>query len=99
MLPAAPPPVESVAAVSVEALQGAAAAGGADVVLVSEGDGVGVGVVVAVAEGAGDDADAEGVEEVGGALLDTAGLGLGPQAARSSSEAAAVVVTRPVLMR
>ncbi len=57
------------------------------------------GVVVAVAEGEADVDDAEGVEELGGALLDSAGLGLGPQAARSSSEAAAVVVTRPVLMR
>ncbi|BCW09438.1 hypothetical protein NtRootA4_04970 [Arthrobacter sp. NtRootA4] len=56
------------------------------------------GVVEAVAEGEAD-VDDEGVEELGGALLDSAGLGLGPQAARSSSEAAAVVVTRPVLMR
>ena len=43
--------------------------------------------------------DADGVEEVGGGLLVPAGLGLGPQAARSSSDAAAVVVTSPVLMR
>lgn len=57
------------------------------------------GVVEAVAEGEADVDDAEGVEELGGALLDSAGLGLGPQAARSSSEATAVVVTRPVLMR
>ncbi len=57
------------------------------------------GVVVAVAEGELGVAEADGVEEVGGALLVPAGLGLGPQAARSSSEAAAVVVTSPVLMR
>lgn len=57
------------------------------------------GVVVADADGEADVAGAEGVEDVGGALLESAGLGLGPQAARSSSEAAAVVVTRPVLMR
>jgi hypothetical protein len=50
----------------------------------------------AVADGV---AVGEGVEELGGALLLPAGLGLGPQAARSSSEAAAVVVIRPVLMR
>ncbi|MDR6639747.1 hypothetical protein J2Y68_003408 [Paenarthrobacter nitroguajacolicus] len=46
-----------------------------------------------------DEADADGVVLAGGALLDPAGLGLGPQAARSSNEAAAVVVTSPVLMR
>ncbi|NQD87194.1 hypothetical protein HP499_05150 [Paenarthrobacter sp. CM16] len=57
------------------------------------------GVVVAVAEGELGVDEADGVEEVGGALLVPAGLGLGPQAARSSSEAAAVVVTSPVLMR
>ena len=57
------------------------------------------GVVVAVAEGELGVDEADGVEEVGGPLLVPAGLGLGPQAARSSSEAAAVVVTSPVLMR
>jgi hypothetical protein len=57
------------------------------------------GVVVADGVGEADVEDGEGVEDVGGALLESAGLGLGPQAARSSSEAAAVVVTRPVLMR
>jgi len=88
--------VESVAAVRLDALHWPTAAGGAEVVV---GVGDCEGVVVAVAEGEADVDDAEGVEELGGALLDSAGLGLGPQAARSSSEAAAVVVTRPVLMR
>ncbi|MDR6438051.1 hypothetical protein J2790_003200 [Paenarthrobacter nicotinovorans] len=69
-----------------------APAGAADV-------GAGDGVVVAVAEGELGVDDADGVEEVGGGLLVPAGLGLGPQAARSSSDAAAVVVTSPVLMR
>ena len=69
-----------------------APAGAADVVGVD-------GVVVAVAEGELGVDEADGVEEMGGALLVPAGLGLGPQAARSSSEAAAVVVTSPVLMR
>ena len=94
MLPAAPPPVASVAALRDAALHSAGAAGAADVTD-AEGDGV------AVAEGGLDvaGAEADGVEEVGGALLVPVGLGLGPQAARSSSAAAAVVVTRPVLMR
>jgi hypothetical protein len=50
-----------------------------------------------LALGEADVGDAE--DEVGGALLLPAGLGLGPQAARSSSEAAAVVITSPILMR
>ncbi|MNI56779.1 hypothetical protein D3C73_1118010 [compost metagenome] len=99
MLPAAPPPVASVAAVRDAALHSPGAAGAADVA-VAEGDGV----AVAVAEGGLDVAEADGVEEVGveevgGALLLPDGLGLGPQAARRSSAAAAVVVTSPVLMR
>ncbi|MDP9936085.1 hypothetical protein J2T11_002444 [Paenarthrobacter nicotinovorans] len=72
------------------------AAGGADVGVVVGGC---EGVVVADGVGEADVEDGEGVEDVGGALLESAGLGLGPQAAISSSEAAAVVVTRPVLMR
>jgi hypothetical protein len=56
-----------------------------------------------LAEGAADvddcEGEADGVAELGGALLDPEGLGLGPQAATISSEAAAVVVTIPVLMR
>jgi len=81
------------------ALHRPAAAGPSDV-----GVAVGDGGVVAVGEGGLDVADADGVEadgvdEVGGALLVPDGLGLGPQAARRSSAAAAVVVTRPVLMR
>jgi hypothetical protein len=96
MLPAAPPPVASVVALRDAALHSAGAAGAADVA-----DAEGEGVVVAVAEGELDVAgtEADGVEEVGGALLVPDGLGLGPQAARSNSAAAAVVVTRPVLMR
>ncbi len=93
MLPAAPPPVASVVALRDAALHSSGAADVAD----AEGEGV----VVAVAEGELDVAgtEADGVEEVGGALLVPDGLGLGPQAARSNSAAAAVVVTRPVLMR
>ncbi|GAA3274168.1 hypothetical protein AAU01_16470 [Paenarthrobacter aurescens] len=99
MLPAAPPPVASVAAARDAALHKPAAAGASDVA-VAEGDGG----VVAVGDGGfdvadADGADADGVEEVGGAVLVPDGLGLGPQAARRSSAAAAVVVTRPVLMR
>ncbi len=97
MLPAAPPPVASVVALKDAALHSSGAAGAADVA-----DAEGEGVVVAVAEGELDVAgtEADGVEEVGGALLVPDGLGgLGPQAARSNSAAAAVVVTRPVLMR
>lgn len=96
MLPAAPPPVASVVALRDAALHSSGAAGAADVA-----DAEGEGVVVAVAEGELDVAgtEADGVEEVGGALLVPDGLGLGPQAARSNSAAAAVVVTRPVLMR
>ena len=96
MLPAAPPPVASVAALRDAALQSAGAAGAADVA-VSEGDGAVVAVAGGELEVAEDEAD--GVAEVGGALLVPDGLGLGPQAARSNSAAAAVVVTRPVLMR
>ena len=50
----------------------------------------------------GVDIEADGVAELGelgGALLVPEGLGLGPHAAISSSEAAAVVVRKPVLMR
>ncbi len=96
MLPAAPPPVASVAAVRDAALHSAGAAGAADVA-VAEGEGDVVAVAEGVADAEGD--EAEGVEEVGGALLVPDGLGLGPQAARRSSAAAAVVVTSPVLMR
>jgi hypothetical protein len=94
MLPAAPPPVESVVTVRESALHRPVPAGAADVAGVEgeagvEADGD---ADVVVWEGDGD-------AEVGGALLVPAGLGLGPQAATSSSEAAAVVVKSPVLMR
>lgn len=45
------------------------------------------------------DGEADGDDELCGALLVPEGLGLGPQAASISSEAAAVVVKSPVLMR
>ena len=94
MLPAAPPPVASVVAVNESALHNAGAAGAAD-------EGAADGEVLP--DGAADVDDCEGeavgVDELGGALLVPEGLGLGPQAASISSEAAAVVVKSPVLMR
>ena len=94
MLPAAPPPVESVVTVSEDALHWAVPAGAADVAGAEGEDEV-------EADGDADveDCDGEGDDEEGGALLVPEGLGLGPQAATSSSEAAAVVVKSPVLMR
>ncbi|MEI2277031.1 hypothetical protein OHC50_06095 [Paenarthrobacter ilicis] len=82
-------------AVKDAALHSAGAAGAADV---AGADGEGAAEVDAVDDGVAE-ADADGLGDAGGALLLPEGLGLGPQAARSSNEAAADVVTNPILMR